>query len=85
MRTLSSRHVRLSIMLSRHRLLALLLPWSLWVVRRPLRVELRRELVRVHGSFILVRLQDHVEGEQHQGWERGVIWMKNCVVVVVVD
>ena len=66
-----------------HRLLTLLLPWSLRVVRRPLRVELRVELVRVHGSFILVGVQDHVEGEIHQGWESGVISMKTGVVVVV--
>ena len=44
----------------------LLLPWSLLVIRRPLRVEVGRKLVRVHGSFILVGVQDHVEGEQHQ-------------------
>ena len=83
LRMLRSRHRRLRVLWAwhRHRLLTLLRPWSLWVHRWPLRIELRRELVRVHGSLILVGVQDHVEGEQHQGWRMGVIWMKNCVVV----
>jgi len=87
LRMLWPRHRRLRVLWAwhrhRHRLLTLLLllPGSLLVHRRPLRVERRRELVRVHGSFILVGVQDHVDGEQHQGWERGVIWMENCVVV----
>jgi hypothetical protein len=85
-RALRPRHGCMRILRPRRTgLLTLLLPWSLWIVGRPLRVELRCELVRVHGSFILVDVQDHVEGEQHQGWERGIIWMKNCVVVAVVD
>ena len=42
-----------------------LLPLSLLVLRRPLRVELR-ELFRVHGSFILVGMKDQVDGEIHQ-------------------
>jgi hypothetical protein len=72
---LRSRHRRLLVLRSRSTGLhiRLLLPWSLLIIRRPLRVELRRELVRVHGSFILVGVQDHVEGEIHQGCESGVI------------
>lgn len=54
-------------------LLTLLLPW-------PLQVEWR-ELLLIHGLFTFVGAKDHVDIEQHQGREKGFIWMKNCVVV----
>ena len=63
----------------------LLLPWSLLVIRLPLRVELRVELVRVHGSFILVCVQDHVEGEQHQEVGGGSYMNEGLPRCVVVD
>jgi hypothetical protein len=75
MRALRPGHRRLLVLRSRSTGLhiRLLLPWSLLIVRRPLRVKLRWELVRIHVSFILVGVQDHVEGEIHQGREREVI------------
>ena len=71
---LRSRHGPLRILWSRRNvLLTLLLPW-------PLQVEWR-ELLLIHGLFTFVGEKDHVDIEQHQGREKGFIWMKNCVVV----
>ena len=57
-----------------------LLPLSLLVLRRPLRVELR-ELFRVHGSFTLVGVKDQVEGEIHQKEGGGTLMWDSVVVL----
>jgi hypothetical protein len=58
----------------------MLLPLTLLVLRRPLRVELR-EMFRVHRSFTLVGVKDQVDGEIHQEVGGGT-FMKDSVVVL---